>query len=68
MMILPQSRLASHLIVVFLVSILFAGCGVDRDAFLWTLGANLFVLYTVSIAAVMGLQRLHKMEVFISLV
>lgn len=45
-----------------------SGCAPSREEFLWILGSNLFLLYAVSLVAVLLLQKLHNTPAFLGLV
>lgn len=62
------SSLAFCWAVLFLACAGLDGCGPDREETIWILGSHLFLIYALSLTAVLVLQRLHRWPVFIAMV
>jgi len=50
-----------------LLGITFSGCHSQRENFLWILGSQLFIIYSISLIGILLLHRIHKWSTFISL-
>ena len=64
-----ENRLAQTTAVWLLAAAsLTTGCEQSRDEFLWMIGSHLFLIYAVSLAAILLLHRLHGWPRFLDVV